>query len=102
MTGRSECHVDDAVVADAEIGAKLFKSGELTPAGGNTNDGVHFTGSFVVTEPRAENVIRRHDTLECRLDDLLRRGGDDVEMELVAPGARLSKARAKSATSCFK
>src|SRR4029077_5798779 len=35
-------------------------------------------------EARAENVIRRHDSFERGLDDLLWRSGDNVEMELVA------------------
>src|SRR5207245_5464925 len=37
-----------------------------------------------VAETCTENMIRRHDALERRFNDLLRRGGDDVEMELVA------------------
>src|SRR5260370_19821265 len=70
-------------MADSKARAKFFEHGDLAPARGGANDGFHFAG-VVVAEPRAEDVIRRNDTLESRLNNLLRRRGDYVEMEFVA------------------
>src|SRR5258707_5468919 len=50
----------------------LFRS-DFAPARRCSNDGVHFAGGLVVAEPRAEDVVRRNDAFERRLDDLLRR-----------------------------
>src|SRR6202030_3346661 len=56
-------------------------------------DGIHLARGFVVTEARAEDVIWRNDAFERRLDDLVRRGGDHVEMKFVAFGKIIERAR---------
>src|SRR5258708_37004823 len=91
--GTAVTHVDDLVVADAKVGAKLFEHGDLSPSGGSANDGIDLAGSFVIAEARAEDVIRRNDVREGRLDDLLWRCGDDVEIELVAIGEIVQRTR---------
>jgi hypothetical protein len=48
-------YIDDAVVADAQIRAKLLKHGDLAPARGCPNDRVHYAGHFVAPEARAED-----------------------------------------------
>src|SRR5205807_3356106 len=63
---------------------EFLEHGDLAPSRRSANDGVDFPGCFLVAETCTENVIRRHDALERRFNDLLRCGGDDVEMELVA------------------
>src|SRR5437899_10495757 len=68
---------------DAKNRAKLFEHGNLAPDREGANDGIHFPG-LLVAEARAEDVIRRNDALERRLNNLLRRGGDYAEMEFVA------------------
>src|SRR5882724_9846926 len=88
-------HVDDLVVTDPEARPKFLQHGDLPPSGGRPNDGIHFAGSFVVAEARAKDVVRRNDALERRLDDLLRRGGDYVEMKLVAVSEIFERARKK-------
>ena len=82
--GAAIAHVDDAVMADTECGTEFFEHGDLAPSRRSANDGVHFSGCFLVTEARAENMIRRHDTLERRFDDLLRRGRNNIEVKFVA------------------
>jgi len=96
--GAAITHIDDLVVADAEVRTELLEHGDFAPAGRGANDGVNFPGGFVVTEASAEDVIRWNDALERGLDNLLRRGGDDVEMELVAIGKRM---RAESQRRSF-
>jgi len=81
--GAAVAHVNNLVVADAKTRAKLFEHGNLAPACGGANDGIDFPG-LLVAEARAEDVIRRNDALERRLNNLLRRGGDYVEMEFIA------------------
>src|SRR5262249_9180614 len=51
---------------------------------------------FVVAEPRTEDVLRRNDAFERRLNDLLRCGRDDVEVELVALRQALQRAGKQS------
>src|SRR5258708_7053346 len=84
QVGAAIAHVNDLIVADAEVRAKLLEHGDFAPAGRGANDGVDFAGGFIVTEARAEDVIRRNDSVKRRLDDLLRCGGDHVEMKFVA------------------
>src|SRR5947207_2267969 len=60
--GAAIAHVDDAVMADAEVGAELLEHGDLAPSRRSPNDGVNFPGCFLVAETCTENVIRRHDT----------------------------------------
>src|SRR5260370_8778196 len=80
-------------MADAERRAQLFEHGDLAPSRRSANNGVDFARLFFVAKARAENVIRRHDAFERRLDDLLRGDGVDVEMELVALGDIFDSAR---------
>src|SRR5260370_5869680 len=84
QVGAAIAHVNDLIVADTEIRAKLLEHGDFAPAGSGANDGVDFAGGFIVTEARAEDVIRRNNALESRLDDLLRCVRDNVEMKFVA------------------
>src|SRR6266480_747884 len=91
--GAAVTHVDDLVVANADVRAEFLKHGDFAPAGGGANDGIHLDGGFVVAEARAEDVIRRNDAFERRLDDFLRRGGDHVEMEFVAFDEIIERAR---------
>ncbi len=63
-------------MADAKIGAKLFKDGDLAPSCGGPDDRFNFAVRFVVAKARTEDVIRRNNVLKRRLDDFLRRGGD--------------------------
>jgi len=66
-----------------------------TSSSGGADDGLNLTGRFVEAEARADNVIGRHDAFQRRLDDLLRRRGDDVKRELVAVGKFFEGARKK-------
>src|SRR4051794_23400362 len=81
--GTPVSHIDDVIVADAESGADLLKYGDLAPAGGGANDPRHFSGRFVVAKPRAENPLCGNNPFQRRLNDLLRRGGDNVEVNLI-------------------
>ena len=83
------------VVADAEVRAKFFEHGDFAPSGGGAHDGFDFAGGLVVAEARAEDVIGRNDAFERRLDDFLRRGGDDVEMKFVTLRQIVEDAREK-------
>ena len=91
--GTAVAHINDVVVADAERGAQLLKDGDLSPTRRSANDRIHFTSGFVETEARAEDVIRGNDALKRRLDDLLRRGGNDVERNFVAVAQILERTR---------
>jgi len=62
----------------------FLEHSDFPPTGRGANDGIHLAGGFVVAEARAEDVFGRNNIRKCRLDDLLRRGGDNVEVELVA------------------
>src|SRR5437588_8190615 len=84
-------HVNNLVVADAEARAQFLKHGDFAPACGSANDGGDFS-RFVVAEARAENMIRRNDAFERRLNNLLRCRGDYVEMEFVAFAERVERA----------
>ena len=70
-------------MADAQVCAKLLEYGDLAPARGSTNDRVHFARRFVVPETGSEDAIWRHNSFQGRLNNLLRRCGDHVEIKLV-------------------
>ena len=91
--GAAVSHIDDVVMADAESSANFFEHGDLAPAGSGANDARNFAGGFIVTKARAENPLRRNDSFERRLNDFLRRSGDNVEMNLVAFGKIFERAR---------
>ena len=55
----------------------------LAPARCGTDDRVHFARCFVVPETGAEDMICRHNAFQRRLNDLLGRRGDHVEIELL-------------------
>src|SRR5208283_1897128 len=93
QVGTSIAHVDDAVRADAQGRANLFERGDFPPTRGGADDGLNLTGRFVEAESRADDAIGRHDAFQRRLDDLLRRRGDDVERDLVAFGKIFERAR---------
>src|ERR1035437_15044 len=77
-------HVDDAVLADAEMGAQLFDHGDFSVAGGEPDDGCDLAGSRIVAEAGAEDVIGRDHAFERGLDDFFRGGGNHVAGKLVA------------------
>src|ERR1700687_5679497 len=93
--GTAVAHIDDVVVADAQGRTNFFEDGDFAPARGGADDGIDFSGGFVVTETRAEDVFGRNDALEGGLNDLLGRRGDDVEMDFVALGKIVESARKK-------
>src|SRR4051812_47387123 len=72
-------HVDDAVAGDAELTAQLVDHPDLAIAGGHADDRLDLTSHGIVTKLRTDNVVLGHETFERRLDDFLRRGGNDVE-----------------------
>src|SRR5208282_4640009 len=94
--GTAIAHVDDVVVADTEFGAALFKNGDFAPSCGSANDRFDFARGFVIAEARAENILRRHNSFERGLDNLLRSRGDHIEMEFVAFRKIGQRARKKS------
>ena len=81
--GAAVTQIDDVVVADTQLGAKLLKYRDLAPARGGADDRVHFARRFVVPETGAEDVIWRHNAFQGRLNNLLGRCGDHVEIKLV-------------------
>src|SRR3989442_5072287 len=48
QVGTAVAHVDDVVVADAEVRAKFFEHGDFAPPRRSANDGVHFARGLVV------------------------------------------------------
>src|SRR5271154_2152385 len=90
--GAAVAHVDDVVVADAEGRADFLEDGDFAPAGGGADDGLDLASGVVVLETRAEDVLRGNDAFEGRLDNLLRGGGDNVEMKVVALGKSVENA----------
>src|SRR5712691_8734044 len=91
--GAAVAHVNDVVMADGQIRADFFQHGDFAPACGSANDGIHFARGVIVTEARAMDALRRNDAFERGLDDLLGRGGDHVEMKLVAVGEIVKQTR---------
>src|ERR1019366_8094046 len=81
---RAIAHVDDAVLADGEIGAQLLDHGDLAVAGGEADDGSDLAGDGVVAEACAEDVIGRDHALQRGLHDFFRGSGDHVAGKLVA------------------
>src|SRR5262249_14680969 len=77
-------HVDDVVVAYAEGRTEFLEDGNLSPTRRRAHNRVNLPGCFVIAKTRTEDVIGSHNALECRLDNLLRRGGNHVERNLVA------------------
>ena len=82
--GAAVADVDDAVVRCEQLCAQLFEDGHLAVAGGDPQDGFDLACRVVIAEARAEDVVRRYDAFERRLDDLFGRRRDDVEGEAVA------------------
>src|ERR1035437_9909889 len=73
---RAITHVDDAVLADAEMGAQLFDDGDFSVAGGEADDGRDLAGSRIVAEAGTEDVVGRDHAFERGLDDFFRGGGN--------------------------
>ena len=66
--------VDDAVVAHRQRRAELLEQGHLAVAGGDTLDRLDLARCRIVPEPRAVDVLRRHDAFQRRLDHLFGSG----------------------------
>ena len=63
---------------------KFVHHSYLAVTRGNAGDGLDFAGLRVVAETRPEDVIISHNSLQCGLDDFLRRGRNCVKQEAVA------------------
>ena len=70
--GAAIAQIDDVVMTDAEGRADLFQHSDFAPAGGGPNDGVNFSGGFIITKTRAEDVFGRNNAFEGGLDNLQR------------------------------
>src|ERR1700693_2473575 len=81
--GASVAHVNNAVMADGKLGAKLLQNGHFAVASGNAFDGLNLAGGWVITETRSVNVIRGDNSFERRLDNFLRRRRNHVKREVM-------------------
>src|ERR1700746_2588234 len=77
-------HVNNMVVADAQLRANFFQHRDLAPAGGRTHDGLYFAVARFVIKLGAVNILRLDDAGERRLNNFLWRGREGVEVKLVA------------------
>ena len=71
---------------DLQAGLKLIEHGNFSVAGGGAHDGLDFAGR-AVQKFGAEDVVSRNDSLQGRLDDLDRRGGEHVKIEVISGNA---------------
>src|SRR6476661_2283291 len=81
--------VDDALAGHAEAKAQIVERGDLAVARWDTQDRSDLAGRRVELEMRRDDPLWRNDPIECRIDHLLRRGGNDVEVEAIAVDAAL-------------
>ena len=81
---RAIAHVNDAVLAEAEMRAQFLHHGDFSVAGGQAHDGGDFAACRIVAEARADDVVGRHYALQRGLHDLFRSGGNHVTGKLVA------------------
>src|SRR5262249_2116100 len=81
--GTAVAYVNDAVGTDLKSRLQFVERSDLAVAGRNADDGFDLAGLRVIAEARAEDVIRRHDVLERRLDHLFGRRRDDVKRKVI-------------------
>ncbi len=81
---RAVPYVYQAIVADGQAGAQLVHHRHLAVAGRQPHDGFDLAAFGMVAEAGSKDVIGRHHAFERRFNDLLRRGGNHVEREMVA------------------
>src|SRR4029077_13442467 len=93
QVGTAVAHVDDVVVADAEMSAQLYQDSNFAPAGRGSDDGFHFARGFIETESRAVDVLFGNDSFERRLNNFLRRGGNNVERNSEIVGEVVERVR---------
>src|SRR6185295_19171523 len=91
--GTSVTGVNDAVMADLQLGLQFFQHGHLAITGGNADNGLDLSGILIVKEARAKNMIGRHDSFERRLDHFLRRGRYDVKRKAMTLDQVFDKTR---------
>src|SRR5712692_5606063 len=72
---------------------QLINHRDLSVTGRDPDDRVNLASGLVVAELRAENVIRRNNVFERRLDYFFWRGRNDIEGEAVVVKAVLEKPR---------
>src|SRR5262245_54717714 len=82
--GTAVAHVDDAVGTDLKSRLQFVERRDLAVARRNADDGFDLAGLRMKAEPRAEDVIGRHDVFERRLDHLFGRRRDDVKRKVMA------------------
>ena len=83
--------VNDSIGGHAEAPAERIDRGNLAVAGGNLNDAFDLAGLFIEPEVTADDMIRRNDSLQRRIDDEPRRSGDDIEIETESVDAVFQK-----------
>src|ERR1700730_16443003 len=72
---------------------QLINHRDLAVTGRDADDRINLASRLVVAKLRAENVIRRNDVFERRLDHFFRRGRNDIEGEAVVVKALLEEPR---------
>src|SRR5690348_6395866 len=82
--GAAVADVDYALPRYAQLDANAVEGRNLAVTRGYAQDRCDLAGGPVELEARADDALGRDDPIERRFDDFLRRGGDDVEIELVA------------------
>ena len=81
--GAAVAHIDDVVRPDLATALQLVQHRYLAITCGGLFEALHVAGTGV-GETRPKNILFGHDAFERRLNHLDRRGGQDIEIEVVA------------------
>src|SRR5262245_35942813 len=81
--GTAVTNIYDAVGTDLKALLQFVEHRDLAVARRNADDGFDLAGLRMIEEARADDVIRRHDVFERRLDHLFWRRRDDVKRKLI-------------------
>src|SRR4030095_8528219 len=81
--GTAVTHIYDAVGTDLKSLLQFVEHRDLAVARRNADDGFDLAGLRMIVEARADDVIRRDDAFERRLNHLFRRRRDDVKRKVI-------------------
>src|SRR5262245_5859708 len=81
--GAAVAHVDDTVGTDLKSRLQFIERRDLAVARRNADDGFDLAGLRMIMEARAEDVVRRYDVFQRRLDHLFRRRRNDEKRKVI-------------------